>query len=45
VAEATNANIQFTKANARGHRNFAQYRIAILVQCGKVDLYATGCAP
>lgn len=45
VAEATNATIQLTKANARGYRNFAQYRIAILFHCGKLDLYPTGCAP
>jgi transposase len=45
VAEATNASIQLTKANARGYRNFAQYRIAILFHCGKLDLYPTGCAP
>lgn len=45
VAEATNATIQLTKANARGYRNFAHYRIAILFHCGKLDLYPTGCAP
>lgn len=45
VAEATNATIQLTKANARGYRNFAQYRIAILFHCGKLDLYPTGSAP
>ena len=45
VAEATNATIQLTKANARGYRNFAQYRIAILFHCGKLDLYPTGCGP
>jgi transposase len=44
VAEATNATIQLTKANARGYRNFGQYRIAILFHCGKLDLYPTGCA-
>ena len=43
-AEATNATIQLTKANARGYRNFAQYRIAILFHCGKLDLYPTGCS-
>lgn len=45
VAEATNATIQLTKANARGYRNFAHYRIAILFHCGKLDLYPAGCAP
>lgn len=45
VAEATNASIQLTKANARGYRNFTQYRIAILFHCGKLDLYPTGTAP
>ena len=44
VAEATNATIQLMKANARGYRNFAQYRIAILFHCGKLDLYPTDCA-
>jgi transposase len=39
VAETTNATIQLIKANARGYRNFAQYRIAILFHCGKLDLY------
>ncbi len=32
------------KANARGYRNFAQYRIAILFHCGKLDLYPSACA-
>jgi transposase len=45
VAETTNATIQLIKANARGYRSFAQYRIAILFHCGKLDLYPTGCAP
>jgi transposase len=45
VAEATNATIQLTKANARGYRNFGQYRVAILFHCGKLDLYPAGCAP
>jgi len=43
VAETTNATIQLIKANARGYRNFTQYRIAILFHCGKLDLYPTGC--
>ncbi len=44
VAEGTNGQIQLIKANARGYRNFAQYRIAILFHCGKLDLYPAGCA-
>jgi transposase len=38
-----NAQIQLIKANARGYRNFTQYRIAILFHCGKLDLYPAGC--
>ncbi len=44
VAEGTNGKIQLLKANARGYRNFAQYRIAILFHCGGLDLYPAGCA-
>jgi transposase len=44
VAEGTNGRIQLIKANARGYRNFAQYRIAILFHCGSLDLYPAGCA-
>ena len=41
----TNATIQLpTKANARGYRNFAQYRIAIIFHRGKLDLYPAGCS-
>ncbi|MHB1529326.1 MAG: ISL3 family transposase [Acidiferrobacteraceae bacterium] len=43
AAEGMNAQIQLLKANARGYRNFAQYRIAILFHCGKLDLYPAGC--
>lgn len=43
-AEGTNGKIQLLKANARGYRNFAQYRIAILFHCGGLDLYPSGCA-
>lgn len=43
VAEGTNGTIQLIKANARGYRNFAQYRIAILFHCGRLDLYPSGC--
>lgn len=45
IAEGTNGKIQLLKANARGYRSFAQYRIAILFHCGKLDLYPAGCAP
>ncbi|MEW6301723.1 MAG: ISL3 family transposase [Thermodesulfobacteriota bacterium] len=45
VAEGTNGRIQLLKANARGYRNFAQYRIAILFHCGGLDLYPADCAP
>jgi transposase len=44
AAEGMNAKIQLIKANARGYRNFAQYRIAILFHCGKLDLYPAACA-
>jgi transposase len=44
TAEGTNGTIQLLKANARGYRNFAQYRTAILFHCGKLDLYPAGCA-
>ena len=44
VAEGTNGKIQLLKANARGYRNFAQYRISILFHCGGLDLYPSGCA-
>jgi len=30
--------IQSIKANARGFRSFENYRVAILFQCGKLDL-------
>ena len=45
VAEGTNGRIQLIKANARGYRNFTQYRCAILFHCGGLDLYPKGCAP
>jgi len=43
AAEGMNAKIQLIKANARGYRNFTQYRIAILFHCGKLDLYPVAC--
>ncbi len=45
TAEGTNGKIQLLKANARGYRNFAQYRNAIPFHCGGLDLYLVGCAP
>ena len=38
VTEGFNSKIQSIKANARGFRNFQNYRIAILFHCGKLDL-------
>lgn len=37
-AEGFNNAIQLIKANARGFRNFANYRARILFYCGKVEL-------
>ncbi|NJL23979.1 MAG: ISL3 family transposase [Calothrix sp. SM1_5_4] len=39
MMEGFNSKIQTIKANARGYRNFANYRIAILFYCGRLDLY------
>lgn len=39
MMEGFNSKIQSIKANARGYRNFANYRIAILFYCGKLNLY------
>ena len=36
--EGFNGVIQSIKANARGFRSFENYRVAILFQCGKLDL-------
>jgi len=38
ATEGFNGVIQSIKANAHGFRNFENYRIAILFQCGKLDL-------
>ena len=38
AAEGFNSIIQSLKANARGFRSFANYRIRILFFCGKLDL-------
>lgn len=37
-AEGFNSVIQLIKANARGFRNFNNYRARILFQCGKLDM-------
>ena len=37
-AEGFNSAIQLIKANARGFRNFTNYRAKILFHCGKLDL-------
>ena len=37
-AEGFNSAIQLIKANARGFRNFTNYRLRILFHCGKLDL-------
>ena len=42
VGEGFNSKIQAIKAAARGFRNFANYRIAILFHCGKLELYPHG---
>ncbi len=39
ITEGFNSKIQSIKANARGYRNFANYRIAILFYCGKLSLF------
>jgi len=39
MMEGFNSKIQTIKANARGYRNFANYRISILFYCGKLELY------
>lgn len=39
MMEGFNSKIQSIKANARGYRNFNNYRIAILFYCGKLELH------
>lgn len=39
VTEGLNSKIQMVKSNARGFRNFQNYRTRILFFCGKLDLY------
>ena len=38
TTEGFNGVIQTIKANARGFRSFENYRVAVLFQCGKLDL-------
>ena len=38
ASEGLNSKIQAIKANARGFRNFENYRISILFSCGKLEL-------
>lgn len=38
VTEGLNSKIQSIKANARGFRNFENYRVAILFHCGKLEM-------
>ena len=39
VTEGLNSKIQALKSNARGFRNFENYRVSILFHCGKLELY------
>lgn len=39
MIEGFNSKIQSIKANARGFRNFKNYKIAILFYCGRLNLY------
>lgn len=39
ATEGLNSKIQAVKAGARGFRNFARYRVAILFHCGGLNLY------
>jgi transposase len=39
LIEGFNSKIQSIKANARGYRNFENYRVAIMFYCGKLSLY------
>jgi transposase len=38
ASEGLNSKIQVSKANARGFRNFENFRVSILFFCGKLDL-------
>lgn len=39
AAEGFNSKVQSIKSAARGFRNFAHYRVAILFHCGKLELH------
>ena len=39
VSEGLNSRIQAIKSNAKGYRNFENYRISILFFCGKLDMH------
>lgn len=39
ATEGLNSKIQSIKSDARGFRNFQNYRVAILFHCGKLNLY------
>jgi len=39
ITEGFNSKIQAIKANARGFRNFSNYRTSILFFCGRLNLY------
>jgi len=38
-AEGFNSKIQAIKSAARGFRSFANYRVAILFHCGRLELH------
>ena len=42
AAEGFNSTIQLIKANARGFKNFSNYRARILFRCGKLDMHIDG---
>ena len=42
AAEGFNSKIQLIKANARGFKNFSNYRARILFRCGKLDMHIDG---
>jgi transposase len=39
ASEGMNSTIQLLKQRARGFRNFANFRVAILFHCGGLQLY------
>jgi transposase len=42
VSEGLNSTIQLLKQRARGYRNFANLRVAVLFHCGGLQLYPQG---